>query len=103
MNVTLSDIEGTKVILRGREVGEVKDLVLATRTGRIIALAVKPLRKVDSLEFLPRDQRGNVLVPASVAVLREGTIVISEGKLKVLLARRNSGRSETGGGSCRWR
>ena len=94
VRVYASSLRGREVVSdKGYTIGFLFDLVINESNGKIIALICEPAEEAEqpvTVQKLPRDKMGNIIVPYSAVKSMGGMILVSEKLLKIHLLK--SGR-----------
>lgn len=77
---------------RGLQVGRLQDITFDEKDGKILSLVVRPISK-ETLGNVPRDSRGNALIPFSAVMSIRDFIVVNE---RVLAIQQLKGRPKVG-------
>lgn len=74
----------------GRKVGQVVDLVIDKKSGRILALVAKISKSEELLNKLTKDERGNIYIPMSVISITKNEFQIDEKKIRLIILKRKT-------------
>ena len=76
--IFVSRLRGMNVLTdRGLQIGKLQDMLVDEESGRITSLVVRPIAR-ETLENLPKEKGGNVLLPFSAVMAIRDYIVINE-------------------------
>ena len=78
----------------GRKVGQVLDLVIDKKSGRILAVVAKISKSEELLQKLTKDERGNVYIPISVISIIKNEFQIDEKKLRLIILKRKTAQKQ---------
>nr|MDO8080572.1 PRC-barrel domain-containing protein [Candidatus Freyarchaeota archaeon] len=78
----------------GRKVGQVVDLVIDKKSGRILAVIAKIGKSEELLHKLTKDERGNIYIPISVISIVKNSFQIDEKKLRLIILKRKTAQKQ---------
>lgn len=76
----------------GRKVGQIVDLVIDKKSGRIQAILAKTNKSEELLQRLTKDERGNIYIPISVISIIKNVFRIDEKKLRLIILKRKTAK-----------
>jgi len=92
VRIYASSLRGREVVSdKGYTIGFIFDLVINEVNGKIIALICEPAEWEEqpaTVQKLPRDKMGNLIVPFSAVKSMGGMVLVSEKLLKIHLMKR---------------
>jgi sporulation protein YlmC with PRC-barrel domain len=74
----------------GSKVGQVVDLVIDKKSGRILAFVAKISKSEELLNKLAKDEKGNIYIPISVISTIKNGFQIDEKKLRLIILKRKT-------------
>ncbi|MEM3585790.1 MAG: PRC-barrel domain-containing protein [Candidatus Jordarchaeaceae archaeon] len=74
----------------GRKVGQVVDLLIDKKSGRILAFVAKTSKSEELLNKLSKDERGNIYIPTSVISTVKNGFQIDEKKLRLIILKKKT-------------
>ena len=74
----------------GKKVGQIVDLVIDKKSGRILAFVVKASKSEELLHKLTKDEKGNIYIPLSVISIMKNEFQINEKKLRLIILKRKT-------------
>jgi sporulation protein YlmC with PRC-barrel domain len=78
----------------GRKVGQVLDLVIDKKSGRILAVVAKTSKSEELLQKLTKDEKGNIYIPISVISVIKNEFQIDEKKLRLIILKRKTAQKQ---------
>ncbi|MFB0560506.1 MAG: PRC-barrel domain-containing protein [Candidatus Lokiarchaeia archaeon] len=87
----LQSIINTKIVNEfGKKIGQIVDLVIDKKSGRIIVFVAKVSKSEELLQKLTKDEKGNIYIPISVISIMKNEFQIDEKKLRLIILKRKA-------------
>ena len=77
-----------------RKVGQVVDLLIDKKSGKVLAFVVKISKSEELLNELVKDERGNIYIPTSVISITKNELQIDEKKLRLIILKRKAAQKQ---------
>lgn len=91
MSKALKDIINKKIVNElGKRVGQIVDLVIDKKSGKIVAVVAKASKSEEILQNLTKDEKGNIYIPLSVISIIKNEFQIDEKKLRLIILKRKT-------------
>lgn len=78
----------------GRKVGQVVDLLIDKKSGKVLAFVAKIGKSEELLNELAKDERGNIYIPTSVMSITKNELQIDEKKLRLIILKRKTAQKQ---------
>ncbi|MBS7250675.1 MAG: PRC-barrel domain-containing protein [Candidatus Freyarchaeota archaeon] len=79
----------------GKKVGQVLDLIIDKKSGKIQAVVAKVDKSEEILQKLTRDEKGNTYIPFSVISMIKNDFQIDEKKLRLIILKKKTAWQES--------
>lgn len=79
----------------GRKVGQVLDLIIDKKSGKIQAVVAKVDKSEEILQKLTKDEKGNTYIPFSVISIIKNDFQIDEKKLRLIILKKKTAWQES--------
>lgn len=87
----LQNLINTKVVNEfGKKVGQIIDLVIDKKSGRILAFVAKVNKSEELLHKLTKDEKGNIYIPLSIISITKNEFRVDEKKLRLIILKRKT-------------
>ncbi|MGQ9721953.1 MAG: PRC-barrel domain-containing protein [Candidatus Jordarchaeum sp.] len=91
MSKALKDIINKKIVNElGKRVGQIVDLVIDKKSGKIVAVVAKASKSEEILQNLTKDEKDNIYIPLSVISIIKNEFQIDEKKLRLIILKRKT-------------
>jgi sporulation protein YlmC with PRC-barrel domain len=79
----------------GKKVGQVLDLIIDKKSGKIQAVVAKVDKSEEILQKLTKDEKGNTYIPFSVISIIKNDFQIDEKKLRLIILKKKTAWQES--------
>ncbi len=79
----------------GKKVGQVLDLIIDKKSGKIQAVVAKIDKSEEILQKLTKDEKGNIYIPFSVISVIKNDFQIDEKKLRLIILKKKTAWQES--------
>ncbi|MEM2134537.1 MAG: PRC-barrel domain-containing protein [Candidatus Freyarchaeota archaeon] len=79
----------------GKKVGQVLDLIIDKKSGKIQAVVAKVDKSEEILQKLTKDEKGNTYIPFSVISMIKNDFQIDEKKLRLIILKKKTAWQES--------